>query len=325
MQTAPLVPPTLHDIYRARLVVGRYLPPTPLFRVPLLSRLLEADVWVKWENCQPIGAFKVRGGINLLHHLSPEERARGVITASSGNHGQSIAYAAVLFGTRALIAVPENANPDKVRAIRDLGAEVHFVGAIYDDCRAWAIAHARREGMRYIDAANEPLLIAGVGTLSLEVIERLPDVEVIIAPIGAGSGACGHCLGAKAINPRIRVVGVQAEGAPVVHRAFHERRLVSIDQVTTFADGLATRQAYELPVSILWRLLDDLVLVSDAEMRRAIRLLYEAAHQVAEPAGAAATAAALKYPEVVRGRQVVLVVSGGNLPAPLLREILSEE
>jgi len=117
------------------------------------------------------------------------------------------------------------------------------------------------------------------------VIERLPDVGVIIAPIGAGSGACGHCLGAKAINPRIRVVGVQAEGAPVVHRAFHERRLVSIDRVTTFADGLATRQAYELPVSILWRLLDDLVLVSDTEMRRAIRLLYEAAHQVAEPAG----------------------------------------
>jgi threonine dehydratase len=281
-------------------------------------------MYIKYENHQPIGAFKVRGGLNLLSALDTSERVRGVITASTGNHGQSIAYAARTFGVRALIVMPEESNPDKVEAMTNLGAELLFYGGDFEDARLKAEQIARDQGMYYVHPANEPLLIAGVGTIGLEILEDLPEAQTIIVPIGAGSGVCGTAIVAKAINPQIRVIGVQAENAPSVFLSWKQRRLVETPACATFAEGLATRSAFELPLSIMQDLVDEIILVSEAELKQAIVLLLEKAHTIAEGAGAASTAAAIKLRETLHGQDVVCVLSGGNLPLSTLQHILAE-
>jgi threonine dehydratase len=315
--------PTFQDVLGARQTIAPYLRPTPLHFYRGLSDLVGAQVWVKHENHQPVGAFKVRGGINLVARLSDEERARGVIGASTGNHGQSIAYAARLFGVRAIIGMPEGANPGKVTAIRNLGAEVHFHGRDFDEARLYVEALAEREGLRYVSSGDEPYLIAGVGTYALEIVEALPDVEVIIVPVGGGSGASGVCIVAKTVHPDIQVIGVQAEKAPSAFLSWKEGRRVEA-KMETFAEGLATRAPFDLPQAILRRHLDDFVLVSEEEIKRAILLMLEHTHNLAEGAGAAALAAALKLKERLAGRKVVLVQSGGNLSLARLKEIVNE-
>ncbi|MGH2557889.1 MAG: threonine ammonia-lyase [Thermomicrobiales bacterium] len=317
--------PTLQDVFRARRVVDRYLARTPLINPPALSARLGCDLFLKCENLQPIGAFKVRGGINLLSHLSPDERARGVITASTGNHGQSIAYAAREFGARAIIYVPEGANPIKVAAIERLSAEVVFHGNDFDECRAEAEARAARDGAYFVHHANEPRLIAGVATYALEILEAAPDLDVLIVPAGGGSGVSGSLIAGKAINPSLRVVAVQATGAPVLHDSWRQRRVLAYDHMDTFAEGLATRVAFELPMRVLWDYLDDFRLVSDAEIRRAILVILETAGMLAEGAGAAAIAAAYQMRDELAGKKVAAVVSGGNLTMDALQCALDEE
>jgi len=321
--TGPL--PTVHDVYRARRVIAPYLPRTPLVHAPALDRLLGARVYVKCENTLPTGAFKVRGGITLLSSLSPAERRRGVITASTGNHGQSIAYAGRLLGIPVVIGAPRESNPLKVAAMRALGAEVVLEGRDFDEAREWVERTAEQGGARYVHSANEPLLIAGVATASLEVMEEVPDVDVIVAPIGAGSGACGHCITAKTLSPRVQVIGVQAERANPVYRSLKEGGMVRLDRMETFAEGIATRVPFVLPMTILRRDLDDIVLVSDDEMKVAILLLAEAVRQTAEGAGAASLAAALRLRDRLGGKTVVLMLSGGNIPLQTLAEIYHDE
>lgn len=317
-----LQPPTFQDVLKARQVVRRYLPRTPLHPYPALSDLLGCQVYVKHENYQPVGAFKVRGGVYLASQLSEDERGRGVITASTGNHGQSIAYGSRLFGVRAVIGVPEGANPGKVAAIRALGAEVRFHGADFDAAREYVERLATEEGYRYVHAGNELHLIAGVGTYALEILEDLPDVQTIIAPVGGGSGAAGICTVVKALNPAIEVIGVQAEAAPAAYKSWKARKLVE-DRMETFAEGLATRTAFSLTQRILWEHLDDFVLVSEEELRQAIVLMLEKTHNLAEGAGAASLAAAAKLKERLAGRNVALVLSGGNLSMERLRWALA--
>ena len=316
--------PTFQDILHARRIVSRYLPRTPLLPSLSLSQMLGFQMYIKYENHQPIGAFKVRGGLNLVASLGAGERARGVITASTGNHGQSIAYAARTFGVRAVILMPEEANPDKVEALLNLGAEIVFHGRDFEDARLKAEQMARDQGMYYVHAANEPLLIAGVGTIGLEIVEDLPDVQTIIVPIGAGSGVCGNAIVAKSVNPKIRVIGVQSEKAPCVYLSWHAQRMVETPSCDTFAEGLATRTPFELPLSIMWELIDDIILVSEEELQEAIVLLLEKAHTVAEGAGAASTAAAIKLKDRLQGQNVACVLSGGNLPLPVLQRILAQ-
>ena len=317
--------PTLDDVYRARRVIAPYLRPTPLVRSDALSELLGCQAYLKCENVQPIGVFKVRGGINLVSSLSDEERRRGVITASTGNHGQSIAYAARLFGVPAVIAAPEDCNPYKRRAMERLGARVMLVGKDFDESRVWVEEETARRGYRYVHAANEPLLIAGVGTMSLEIMEELPEVDIIINPLGGGSGCSGHCIVAKGIKPDVEVIGVQAERAPAVYLSWKAGELRETESSDTFAEGLATRVAFELPFSIIKDRIDDIVLVSEEEMRRAVIALLDSAHMLAEPAGAAPLAAALKMPERLRGKKVVLVLTGANITLEQLRAVLAEE
>jgi threonine dehydratase len=313
--------PTLRDVYEAKKTIAPYLARTPLHYSAGLSEVLQAQVYLKHDEYLPLGAFKARGGINLLAHLSPEERARGVITASTGNHGQSIAYACGLFGVRALIVLPEKANPLKVAALRSLGAELIFHGANFDQAKVHCERLAAEEGYRYVHPANEPLLIAGVATQTLEVIEDLPEVEAIFVPLGGGSSVSGACIVAKAVAPRIQVVAVQSEAAPAGYLSWKRGELVEAP-MATFAEGIATGAGYELPQSILRQHLDDFVLVSDDQIRYAIGLLIEKAHTLAEAAGAAALAGALKCGEALRGKKVSVTVSGANITVEQLQEAI---
>jgi threonine dehydratase len=316
--------PTLADVLEARRRISPHLRPTPLFGYAALNDLLDANVLVKHENHQPIGAFKVRGGVNLVSQLGPEERDRGVIAASTGNHGQSIAYAARLFGVQATICVPEQANPVKVASMHGLGAGLVFHGRDFDEAREHCEQLAEERGLRYVHSGNEPLLIAGVGTETLEILEEEPGVEAIVVPIGGGSGASGACIVAKAINPAIRVIGVQSEAAPAAFRSWQERRLVE-DRMGTFAEGLATRTAFELPMHILWQWLDDFVLVSDDEIREAQGLIIETTRNLVEAAGAAPLAAALRMRDELRGKRVALILSGGNASREQLLDVLGRQ
>ena len=309
--------PTFRDVLEARKTVAPYVPCTPLHGYAALSRLLEAEVRLKHENHRALGAFKVRGGVNLLAHMSQEERSRGVITASSGNHGQSVAYACKLFDARAIICLPEGANPLKVESMRNLGAELVFHGKHFDEARQHCERLALEEGYRYVHPANEPLLIAGVATQTLEIIEEFPDVEYVFVPLGGGSGAAGACIVANAVNPEIKVIAVQSEQAPAGYLSWRDRRIVEAP-METVAEGLATAGGYEMPQGILWDLLYDFILVSDTALLQAICILIEKAHTLAEAAGAAGLAGAIKCKDSIRGKKVAIVVSGGNLtPAQL--------
>jgi threonine dehydratase len=313
--------PTLADVYEARRRIAPYLRPTPLYSYPAVDQLVGTTVHVKHENHQPIGAFKVRGGINLLSQLDGDERA-GVLTASTGNHGQSIAYAARLFGVPAAVCVPEGANAVKVASMQGLGAEVIFHGNDFDDAREYCEQLARERGWRYVHSANEPLLIAGVATETLEILEERPSTEVVIVPLGGGSGASGACIVAKAINPTIEVIAVQSEQAPAAFRSWEAGRLVE-EKTTTIAEGLATRTAFELPQRILRDHLDDFLLVSDEELLDAQRALIRATRNLVEAAGAASLAAALRLRDRLAGREVALIVSGGNATPQQIVDALS--
>jgi threonine dehydratase len=274
------------------------------------------------ENYQPVGAFKVRGGINYLSQLPAEARMRGVITASTGNHGQSIAYAARLFGVPARIVVPERSNPGKVAAIEGMGAKIIVHGSTFDEARLHCEALAQSEGYRYIHSANEPLLIAGVATGPLEMLEDEPDLDALIVPIGGGSGAAGACIVAQAINPAIEVIGVQAAASAAAYESWRARRLVEAAN-QTFAEGLATGVGFTMTQSILQEGLRDFVLVEEEEILQAMVWMIEYAHTLAEGAGASPLAAAYRLRERLQGKKVGLVCSGGNTSLAHLERALA--
>jgi len=306
-------PPTFADIVAARDFISPYLPKTPLVRIEKISQALGCDYYAKLENLQPVGAFKVRGGVNLVGSLKDEPVT--IVAASTGNHGQSLAFAGRLFNKRVIIYAPaENVNEMKMQAIRDLGAEVRLYGRDFDEARLETERVASEEGFRYVHSANEPKLIAGVGTMGLEIFEDLPSVDVIIAPAGGGSCATGNCIVAKHLNPRTKVIAVQSELAPAMWHAWRNHNLDPYPTMKTEHEGLATRTPFELTNRVLWSLLDDFILVSDEEINEAVRLLARHAKQIVEGAGAAALAAAWKRRDELRGKVVVAIVSGGNIP-----------
>ncbi len=311
--------PTYEDILAAAPIVHRHLPPTPLYEWPALSAMLGCRYYLKHENHTPTTAFKVRGGINLVAQLGDDEKRRGIIGCTTGNHGQSLAYACRLFKVRCVLVVPANNNPDKVAAMRALGAEIVAHGRDYDEAREFCEQLRQREGLRYVHSANEPLLIAGVGTYALEIFDALPDPDVILVPVGLGTGICGTALVAAARRPATRIIGVQSEGAPAVTLSWREGRRVERPSLDTFAEGMATRMPADLTLELMRRHVHDMVLVSDVELRDAIRLLLGVTHNLAEGAGAASTAAALRLRGPLAGKTVVGILSGGNLD---LRELL---
>ncbi|TRO51460.1 threonine/serine dehydratase [Candidatus Bathyarchaeota archaeon] len=305
--------PTLMDIVEAAQRIKPYMNPSPLYTYPTLNEYLGFKAYIKHENYNPTGAFKIRGGINLISRLSPEEKKRGVITASTGNHGQSIALACKIFGVEAHICVPDRANPIKVAAIRMHGANIHEKGKDFDEAVENGKQLAKEHGYRFINSGNEPYLIAGVGTIGLEIMEQQPDIDVVISPVGSGTGAGGTATAVKALRPKVETISVQAEKAPSIYMSYRSGKPESTATAATFADGLATRNAFELPLGILRSHVDDFVLVSEEEMRHAIKLYLEHCHTVAEGAGAASLAAAVKLKDRLKGKKVALVLSGGNI------------
>ena len=317
--------PTFEDVVAAREFIAPYLPKTPLIRVDAISEMLDCEYYAKLENLQPVGAFKVRGGVNIVGTASDEERHRSFVAASTGNHGQSLAFAGKLFGSQVIIYAPaENVNQAKMQAIRDFGAEVRLHGRDFDEARQECERVVAAEGLRYVHSANEPKLIAGVGTMGLEIFEDLPDVDVIIAPAGGGSCASGNCIVANELNPNATVIAVQSEAAPAMWHAWRNHTLEPYPTMKTQHEGLATRVPFELTNKILWELLSDFVLVTDGEINDAIRLLAKHGKQVAEGAGAASLACAIKLRDNLRGKKVVGIVSGGNLPLERFASLIKD-
>jgi len=312
---------TLIDIISAQKHVYRHLKPTPLYNYATLSDLVGTNTWIKHENHQPVGAFKVRGGLNLAANLTHEERNNGLFTASTGNHGQSIAYAARAYGIKSSIAVPEGANPGKVAAMRGLGAEVLFHGADFDEAREWIQQIAADKGGKFVGPTDEPL-IHGVGTYALEILNELPSVDTIIVPVGAGSGVCGTGIVAKAINKDIEIIAVQSAQAPAMKLSWDSGTLIEA-KMKTFAEGLATRVPFENTQRIMREYVDDFILVDDKDIKSAISILLEHTHNLVEEAAAAPLAAALKIQERLKNKNVVLVVSGGNLSMQNLRDVIT--
>jgi threonine dehydratase len=315
--------PTYDEVLAAVPIVRRHLRPTQLIEWPALSRRFGFRYLIKHENHNPTTAFKVRGGIHLVSRLSEQERQRGVIACTTGNHGQSLAYACRLFGVRCVLVVPASANPDKLAAMRELGAELIEHGRDFDDAREHCESIRHAEGLRYVHSANEPHLIAGVGTLGIEIFEDCPAPDVILMPVGLGSGICGTSLAASGRSPSTRIIGVQSTGAPAVTLSWREGKPVETDSPRTFAEGMATRKPAEMTLEIMRRYVSDMVLAEDDELRDAISLLLKHTHNLAEGAGAAPTAAAWKMREQLRGKTVVGLMSGGNLDLRELRNILA--
>jgi threonine dehydratase len=318
--TAWIGEPSFADVLAARDFLAAHLKPTPLVRREAVCAALGLDVWLKCENLLPTAAFKVRGGLNLIGR-DPTAKA-GVIGASTGNHGQSLAYAGGVFGVPVTIVVPNDANPLKVAAMRANGATIVEHGSDYDDAREECERRAAASGTRYVHSGNEPYLIAGVATAALEVLTERPDLDVLVVPVGGGSGASGAALVAKALRPEMTVIGVQAEGASAAYRAWRDHAPRTTERAATFADGLATRTSFDLPQRMLAALLDDFVLVSDDELYAAMRLLLVEGHIVAEGAGAAPIAAARLLADRLAGKRVACWVSGGNATADSLRRAL---
>ena len=315
--------PTLSDIRSAHRRIEGFVTRTPLHRYRTLESLIDAELYIKHENHQPLGAFKMRGGINHLLKMTSDQKKKGVVTASSGNHGQSIAYAAKLHNIKAVIIVPENANPGKVASMKALGADVRFYGKDFDGSRSEVERLSKEEGYTYIHSANTPDLIEGVGTYTLEILDDLPNTDVIIVPVGAGSGICGTSIVAKSINPKIEVIGVQSDAAPAAYLSWKSGDLQSTHN-NTVAEGLGTGLGFSYTIEIMRDLIDDFILVTDDELESAVLLLLEHTHNLAEHAGAASLAGALKIKDRLLNKRVVLVMSGGNLSMQHLTKIIKD-
>jgi threonine dehydratase len=321
---------SLEKIRASREIVYRSLKPTPLIEHPLLTREIGARVFLKHENHQVTGAFKIRGGLNFMSHFARERTHEGVITATRGNHGQSVALAASVYSIPATIVVPFGNNPEKNEAMRAFGARLIEYGRDFDEAREEVERLSKAENLRYIHSANEPHLINGVGTYALEIIEALQErgekADVIFVPIGLGSGICGVITTFRALSPETKIIGVQAEGAPSVYLSWKEGRIVETKDAHTFADGVATRVPASLTFDIIrgangGKGVDEIALVSDSEIIRAIRLLWRTTHNLVEGAGAAATAATIKLRERFKGQNVINVLTGANLDTASISKI----
>jgi threonine dehydratase len=316
--------PTFDDVVAAGKLLSEHLAPTPCYESISLGRTLGLRLFIKYENHQPVVAFKVRGTLNKVLNLPTEERDRGVVTASMGNHGLGVCYATRITGVRATIVMPEKANPDKVEAMRNLGAEILFHGEDFEDANEKALQLEREKGFIYFHAANDPWIIAGHGTVGLEMLEQAPDLDVLVVPVGAGGLISGVALAAKTLKPGIEVIGVQAKNVAPYYRSRQEGRLMQADTAITFAEGLASRFPTVLPFRMIDRLVDDLIVATEEEMRRAIVLLLEKTHNLAEGAGAAGTAGVVKLHERLAGRNVGTILSGGNLNRHTLERALAD-
>ena len=309
----PPSPITVDDVRRAQSTIKPYLSPTPLLNHPLLSARLGCDTFVKLENIQQIGAFKIRGAINLLASMADGQRKRGIVTATRGNYGAALAQACAMYGAKCTVFVPQGNSPDKNDAVEALGGEIVVSGHDFDAAWDASVRHAWRNDAVSVHPAKTPELVAGQGTVALEMLEQCPKgLDVLFVPVGGGSLAAGTTTVIKALSPKTRVIAVQAENAPAFHHAWHSKNYVPMVAAKTIADGLATRVPVRYTLSMM-QAMDDFVLVSEEEICAAIRCYAETIHQLVEGGGAAPLAAALNMRDQLRGQRVGLILTGSNI------------
>lgn len=315
--------PTLAELESAATLLRPSVPPTPQYCWPLLANRVGAEVWVKHENHTPIGAFKVRGGLVYLHDFRTLHRGSpGVIAATRGNHGQSVAFAARRFGIQAMIVVPEGNSLEKNAAMEALGARLIVHGHDFQAALEYARQRPAAEGWHFMPSFH-PRLVQGVGTASLELFRAVPQLEVVYVPIGLGSGICGALAARQALNLRMAIVGVVAQNAPCYALSFAAGKAISTERAATMADGLACRVVNEDALACMRRGVERIVTVSEHEIHEAMRIYFTDTHQVSEGAGAAALAAALKERDRLAGKKVGAILSGGNIDRDVYQRILS--
>ena len=308
-----LAPLTADAIERVAKELNHHLQPTPLQYSRAFTSKAGCHVYVKIESVQPIRAFKVRGALNKIMRLHPEQRSAGVLTASAGNHGQGVAYGAQAFKVPATVYVPETANPLKVEAMKRMGARVIPFGRSYQDAYVEARRTQAETSMTFVHAYDDPDVIAGQGSIGVELLADLPDLDTVLVPVGGGGLISGIALYLKERRPEIKVIGVEPAGADALHRSLKAGRIVTLERVSTIADGLAASQPGRMAFEIARRHVDEVLLVQETEMLRAIRLFFQWEHLLAEAAGAAALAALLYHYRPAPNERVVILLSGANV------------
>ena len=315
---------TLDQFKEARSVLQGVITKTNLVHSGYFSELCGNQVYLKPENLQVTGAYKIRGAYYKTSKLTEEQKAHGLITASAGNHAQGVAYAAKKFGIPATIVMPQAAPIAKVQATEGYGAKVVLAGDCYDAAYTRAREICDSEGSTFLHPYNDPEVIAGQGTLGVEILGDLPTVDMIVVPAGGGGLLAGVASAVKQLNPRVKVYGVQAEGANAIARSFREKKLITTETASTIADGIAVKSPGDITVDIINQYVDGVVTVSDKEISSAILLLMERCKQIVEPAGATPLAAVLGGELDVEGRNVVCVLSGGNIDVSFIQSIIEQ-
>jgi threonine dehydratase len=324
---SPAWPISFADVVAARERLTPFLTPTVLRHYPLLDQHIGGgtSLLVKHENHQPTCSFKVRNGLSVVTALTADEKHRGVVAASTGNHGQGIAYAAHLLGVSATICVPVGNNPEKNAAMRSWGATVLETGATYDDSVAAMIQLARDEGRAVAHSTNDKRVLAGAATMSLEMVEQSGGLDAVVIAVGGGSQSVGALTVARELAPGLPVYGVQTAGASAIHDSWHAKTPLRTDKADTFAEGVATRQPYGMTFATLSAGLAGFVTVTDAEVAEAIRLVLRLTHNLVEGAGALGVAGAIKLRDTLKGKRVGVIFSGANLDTNVLKRILAGE
>ena len=317
---------TLQDVQQARERIAPYIVRTPLLRIPALDQALGCQVYLKFEGFQPIGAFKIRGAMNKALSLTDEERARGLVCASSGNHAQGVACAAQRLGTKAVIVMPTNANPVKLAGVKSFGGQVELTGTLSSQREARAAQLVAEEGMVNVHPYADPYVAAGQGTIGLEVLEDLPQLDAIAVPIGGGGLISGVATAVKGLAPQVKTIGVEPAGAPRYSKSRAAGHPVQLDGVDTIADGTRSDHANPANFALIEQRVDDLCTAEDSFIRQAMVLLMSKAKLMVEPSGALPVAAALAGTlPVSKEDKVVFVLSGGNVDPALAAELLATE
>ena len=311
---------TLDKIYKASHVLRSVIRKTDLIHAPLVNP--DSEIYLKTENLQITGSFKVRGAYYMMSQLTEEEKARGVIACSAGNHAQGVALAAAKNHIKSLICLPDGAPISKVEATKSYGAEVCMVNGVYDDAYKKALELKEEKNYTFVHPFDNEDVIAGQGTIGLEILEQMPDVEAVIVPIGGGGLISGVAFAIKNLNPNIKVYGVQASGAPGMRNSIRDGKIECLDHVSTIADGIAVKEPGEHTFQYVSQYVDEIVTVTDDEISAAILALIERQKLIAEGAGAASVAAAMFNKVPIQGKKTVCLVSGGNIDVTILSRVI---
>lgn len=311
---------TLDKIYKASHVLRSVIRKTDLIHAPLVNP--DSEIYLKTENLQITGSFKVRGAYYMMSQLTEEEKARGVIACSAGNHAQGVALAAAKNHIKSLICLPDGAPISKVEATKSYGAEVCMVNGVYDDAYKKALELKEEKNYTFVHPFDNEDVIAGQGTIGLEILEQMPDVEAVIVPIGGGGLISGVAFAIKNLNPNIKVYGVQASGAPSMRNSIRDGKIECLDHVSTIADGIAVKEPGEHTFQYVSQYVDEIVTVTDDEISAAILALIERQKLIAEGAGAASVAAAMFNKVPIQGKKTVCLVSGGNIDVTILSRVI---